>query len=104
MKVQLMTKALENSLPALYATDGNKEKDIVIKYFTPDSSWTWYVFEGEKQENGDFLFFGLVEGFESEMGYFTLSELEAARGPLGLPIERDRHYMAVYDTATRKIK
>jgi hypothetical protein len=37
----------------------------------------------------DFLFFGLVVGQERELGYFSLSELETVRGPLGLPIERD---------------
>ena len=30
-----------------------------------------------------------VDGFEKELGYFSLRELESARGPLGLPIERD---------------
>ena len=38
------------------------------------------------------MFFGLVIGFEQELGYFSLTELEAARGPLGLPIERDQHF------------
>jgi hypothetical protein len=27
---------------------------------------------------------------EVELGYFSLKELEEARGPLGLPIERDQ--------------
>jgi hypothetical protein len=30
-----------------------------------------------------------VDGFERELGYFALAELEAARGPLGLRVERD---------------
>jgi hypothetical protein len=29
---------------------------------------------------------------ESEWGYFVLSELQAAKGPLGLPIERDLYF------------
>lgn len=62
-----------------------------MKFFTPDSSWTWYVTEGEAQE-GDFLFFGYVVGHEREWGYFALSELEAVRGPLGLHLERDLHF------------
>ena len=41
---------------------------------------------------GDFRFFGYVLGFESEWGYFVLSELEAVRGPLNLPIERDLYF------------
>jgi hypothetical protein len=56
----------------------------VVKFFTPDSSWTWYAseFDGE-------MFYGLVVGFEPELGYFSLSELETVRGKLGLPVERD---------------
>jgi hypothetical protein len=37
-------------------------------------------------------FFGLVDGFEQELGYFSLKELEDTRGPLGLLIERDMHF------------
>jgi hypothetical protein len=33
-----------------------------------------------------------VVGFEIELGYFSLKELNEARGPLGLPIERDLHF------------
>jgi hypothetical protein len=29
---------------------------------------------------------------ESELGYFSLSELESVRGPFGLPIERDVYF------------
>ena len=29
------------------------------------------------------------EGFEKELGYFSLSELESVRGPYGVGIERD---------------
>ena len=60
----------------------------LVKYFTPDSSWTWYASEFD----GEDLFFGLVDGFETELGYFSLSELKQARGSLGLPIERDLYY------------
>jgi len=36
--------------------------------------------------------FGLVSGFEVELGYFSLSELEGVRGPMRLPIEQDLYY------------
>ena len=54
----------------------------------PGTGWTWYVTEGSEQD-GDFLFFGFVVGFESEFGYFLLSELESVTTPLGLHVERD---------------
>ena len=60
----------------------------LVKFFTPDSSWTWYATEFD----GDDTFFGLVDGHEEELGYFSLRELQSVRGPLGLPIERDLYW------------
>lgn len=88
--MQLMTKETERQLPALYAQDGKGDDAIAyVKFFTPDSNWTWYATEYDP-ETGEF--FGLVHGLETELGYFHLSELEKSRGPLGLPIERDLHF------------
>jgi hypothetical protein len=33
-----------------------------------------------------------VDGHFKELGDFSLAELESARGPMGLPIERDLHW------------
>lgn len=96
--MKLLTKEIRDKLPALYAQDGMGGKAIAyVKFFTPDAQWTWYAVSGEpvKNEAGaevNFLFFGLVDGFEKELGSFSLSELEEARGPLGLPIERDLYW------------
>ena len=73
-------------LPRLRATEGQADPVAQVKYFTPDSSWTWYALEFDPDEG---LFFGQVQGFVEEFGPFTLAELRATRGPLGLPIERD---------------
>lgn len=97
--MKMLTKANREALPKLYA---NEEKSLsesmaVVKFFTPDSNWTWYASEGEPvlDEDGneiDFRFFGLVDGFVKEYGYFVLSELESGRGPWGMKVERDRHF------------
>ena len=87
--IELMPEQLRKSLPRLYAQEDLGTDAIVhAKYFTPDSNWTWYVTEFD----GDDTMFGLVDGFEKEFGYFSLSELESVRGPLGLPIERDLYW------------
>ena len=36
--------------------------------------------------------FGLVIGQARELGYFSMTDLEATRGPVGLRIERDIHF------------
>jgi hypothetical protein len=76
-------------LPKLYTTEKLGDEAIApVKFFTPDANWTWYPTEFD----GEDIFFGLVSGNVLELGYFTLSELEDARGLFGLPIERDLHY------------
>src|SRR6267142_3887030 len=89
--MKLLTAELRASLPPLYAQDGNNDPIVHAKFFTPDSNWTWFVTEGSPDED-DFRFFGYVIGHEEEWGYFVLSELESARGPMGLPIERDLYF------------
>ena len=87
--MKLLTKEILEKLPKLYSQE---EKGLdavaVVKFFTPDSNWTWYATEFD----GDDLFFGLVDGFEKELGYFRLSELQSVKGALGLPIERDMYF------------
>jgi len=89
--MQLLTKQNLKDLPPIYSQDGKKPKDvkIIVKFFTPDSSWTWYATEFDPIEG---KFFGLVDGFEKELGYFMLDELQKITGKLGLPIERDRWF------------
>jgi len=92
MSMKLLTEEIKKRLPALYSTQDIEDPIVQVKYFTPDSSWTWYILEGSEQDNGDWLFFAYVIGLESEYGYVLLSELESAKGPLGLSIERDLHF------------
>lgn len=85
--MKLLTKEIEKRLPNLNANVGLGDEAIAqVKFFTPDSNWTWYATEYNKEEGA---FFGLVVGFEREFGYFTLAELENTKGPMGLKIERD---------------
>lgn len=82
--VNLLTQENRNALPKIGAQDG-KDAVAYVKWFTPDSSWTWYVTEFD----GNDECFGLVQGLEEELGYFSLSEIAEARGPMGLKVERD---------------
>ena len=95
--MMLLTKAIRNKLPKLYSQENTPDPTVRVKFFTPWTNWTWYATEGEAvlDENGrevDFRFFGKVHGFEKEWGYFMLNELQTARGPLGLNIERDKWF------------
>jgi Protein of unknown function (DUF2958) len=83
--MNLIPKSLINRIPQLYATEDEGDPMVWVKLFFPDFHWTWYVIEYD----GEDLCFGLVAGAVAELGYFRLSELRAARGKLGCPIERD---------------
>lgn len=92
--MKLLTEEIKARLPKL-GSQSEKDADtvpIVVKFFSPYNGWTWYATEGELQEDGDWMFFGMVHGFEKELGYFSLGELEEAkRGSLSL-VERDKYY------------
>ena len=95
--MKLMTKEIESKLKPLYYFEKSGEEPIAaVKFFDPTGSWTWYAAEGQKREDGDWLFFGAVDGFEFEYGYFTLNELKHAKdgctGLQALPIERDLYF------------
>lgn len=81
----LLPKSVRSELPMLGATEEERDPVVRVKFFYPDFSWTWYAIEFD----GDDLFFGLVDGFDKELGYFRLSELLENHGKFGMEIERD---------------
>lgn len=86
--MKLIDQEVANKIPTIYSQEHNKDPMVYAKFFTPWSDWTWYVTEFD----GDDLFFGFVQGFDQEFGYFSLSEMESVRGPGGLKIERDLYF------------
>ena len=90
--MKLMTKEVETRIPALYSQEKNPDPVAQAKFFAPWNQWTWYVLEGEKQEDSDWLFFGYVIGHDNELGYFSLNELASVRGRFNLKIERDMYF------------
>lgn len=89
--MKLMTKKVLKSLPAQGSTIGQAPNSILaqVKFFCPWNSWTWYAVEYNPECR---LFYGLVDGFEKEVGYWGLEELEDIKGPFGLKIERDLYF------------
>lgn len=111
--MQLFTQELLRKIPPLYSQENVPDPMCRAKFVMPDGAFTWWVIEGSTREKegcgfgvncnhrplaeydpdrDDVLFFGYVRGLESELGYFTLSELTAVRGMLRLPVERDQHF------------
>ena len=88
-----MTKELAGTIPPLYANDDAEDPDAVlarVKLFSPYTGWRWYITEWDAETG---LCFGLVEGFETELGYFDLTELAEVTVFGSVPaVERDLYW------------
>ena len=92
--MELITKELKEAFKKhpLYSTEDTKllDKEIIVKYFNPYGVGTWLIVEGQEQEDGDYLLFGLCYLTEWELGYITLKQLEEIRDNKQLmSVERD---------------
>ena len=92
--MQLITKAIEKKLPALYAQDGKgMEATVHVKFFCGPA--TWYITEFDGKDT----FFGWCDlghgpGM-AELGYVSKSELESLRmraSVASIGVERDLHF------------
>ena len=86
--MNLLPQKIKSQLPPLYSQQDVKDPIAQVKFFCPWSNWTWYPIEYDQDD----IFFGKVIGFETELGYFSLCELQAIQGPGGLQIERDLYW------------
>lgn len=67
-------KAKLEQAPALYSTDGQKDKKVVATIMVKNF-WEYEVYEAEKQGE-DILMFCKVHGIETELGYVSFNEIE----------------------------
>ena len=67
-------KAKIEQAPALYSTDGQKDKKVVATIMVKNF-WEYEVYEAEKQGE-DILMFCKVHGIETELGYVSFNEIE----------------------------
>jgi hypothetical protein len=114
--MKLVTAEIKKTLPGPRATENDGDPLARVKFFNPAGVGTWYATEGWNvirepgggyreaplseypRTNGetieDTIFFGWVSlGMgEGELGTFSLREIEAFKGPLGIGIERDLYF------------
>lgn len=88
---KLLSKELKERLPKFREQENSDDPIVYAVYFFPGSGWTWFVTEGQPEVN-HFIFFGYVIGFESEWGYFALSELEEL-DIHGIKVERVKDFI-----------
>ncbi|WP_274630805.1 DUF2958 domain-containing protein [Arvimicrobium flavum] len=87
---------LENgrAMARLACTPDEPDFQPLIKLFTPDAGCTWLLTELDPEDPD--IAVGLCDlGLGCpELGSVRVSELEALRGKLGMPVERDLHFVA----------
>lgn len=107
-KSRLLDETTAKRLPPLYSNEAMGLNALAqVKFFS--SGWTWYASEASAvlpdgtykplseidpydPSVEDVIFFGLVDGFELELGYFSLSELEGANEDTIATIQRDTNF------------
>ncbi len=97
--MELLPSEVRKLLPPLYSQEHEKDPMVYVKFFHPNSYWTWYGYEFDGLDT----FFGWVYGDFPELGYFTLHELEEFEDPLGLGIERDEHFTPMKLSEVKKL-
>lgn len=83
-KILEMAEAIA-TMPKSYETDGQgKEAVAHLHYFA--GSWDWYITEKDVDSDGQgqIQAFGMVDGFECEMGYINIKEATRAGAELDL--------------------
>lgn len=88
--MELLTQEIRRKFKEIGSQEKKElgEQIVVVKFFDPTGSWTWYATEFDGKD----IFFGLVDGFELEWGTFSLSEMQSVKGRFGLGIERDLYF------------
>ncbi len=84
--------------PELYSQENVSDPIVRAKFFTPFSSFSWFVTEYSPvaPDGTPNLAFGLVQSHmepEGELGYISLQELLDLKSPFGGPgVERDLYF------------
>jgi hypothetical protein len=90
--MRLLTKTLEKRFAKLGSQKKAMDPFVIAKFFNPTGAGTLYATEYDPKNR---VFFGYVSIFgdwNDEWGYFSLDELEAYEGHIGLGIERDLYF------------
>ena len=90
--MELLPDELKKQAENQYPKGADFDQEIVAKFFTPWSNWTWYLMN--KQPGEDYCW-GIVEGDAIEAGSFSIKELDELAGPFGMEIERDLHFSPI---------
>lgn len=73
--------------------DADAQRNPIAYLHFDNGAWDWYIIGAKALENGDLYFYGLVNGIEKELGFFSLSQIE----DVGAVMDEDWKKMGVFD-------
>lgn len=76
---ELTTREIAEGLPRLYEQDGAEDPTVYVHYFSCVNGWDWWLLEFDGTDEA----FGLVEGYDDELGYFSIKEMEELNRQMG---------------------
>ena len=86
--MKLLTKEIIEKAIKQYPLGADMDtQQIVAKFFNPTGSWSWYLMNLDP-EDPDYAW-GIVDGYEVEVGSWSMGELQQMKVSFGLGIERD---------------
>lgn len=90
--MKLLTKEIIRKAQKQYPCADDMNQKIVAKFFDPVGSWSWYMMNLDTDED---YAWGIVKGWEVEIGSFSIEELKSVKLPFGLGIERDKSFVPI---------
>lgn len=78
-------------LPSIEEAD-SQDNPLAIAHFS-NGAWDWFVIGGKELDNGDFYLYGLVNGYDKELGMFTLKQIQS----VGAIYDEDFQAIGVFD-------
>ena len=68
---RLLPREIALLIPRLYQQEKMPDPLVYVRLYGPFSGWEWYLYEFDGEDIG----FGLINEFDVELGYISLSEL-----------------------------
>jgi len=86
--MKLMTKKIKEQAEKQYSLGSDMEQMVVAKFFDAMGSWKWFLMNKDKDDD---YCWGIVKGFEVELGSFSIDELRSMQPR----IQRDLYFEPV---------
>jgi hypothetical protein len=90
--MELLPTELRQQIPQLGTTTGEMDPMVWAKLVNPVSGWRWYLIEMQQLDT-DAICLGYLVGWDEQLTYFNLSDLDLHAAEVGEPNQRDEAFI-----------